>query len=179
VKVPGATLYVETRGRGPVLLLISGGPTDAGMFADLAARLAHRYTVVSYDQRGHSRSPLEGAPEDIPVSLHGDDAAAVLAAVGGTHAYGYGNSGGATIGLEVIARHPQAVGTFVAHEPPLMMLLPDADRWRSTVRHIDEPYRTAGVGPAMGRFGAAVEETDRVTPRRCGRRPRRLRRHRR
>ena len=40
VKVPGATLYVEVRGTGPVLLCITGGPTDAGMFTDLAERLS-------------------------------------------------------------------------------------------------------------------------------------------
>src|SRR6266705_349602 len=98
VKVPGATLYVETRGSGPVLLLITGGPTDAGMFTDLAGRLADRYTVVSYDQRGHSRSPLDGEPEDIPVALHADDAAVVLRASTDEPAFVYGNSGGATIG---------------------------------------------------------------------------------
>src|SRR5262245_4568209 len=46
VSVPGAELYVENRGSGPVLLLITGGPTDAGMFTDLARRLADGYTVV-------------------------------------------------------------------------------------------------------------------------------------
>src|SRR5262245_66480619 len=50
VSVPAAELYVESRGSGPVLLLITGGPTDAGMFTDLAGRLAGGYTVVSYDQ---------------------------------------------------------------------------------------------------------------------------------
>jgi hypothetical protein len=40
--VPGATLYLEARGSGPVLLLITGGPTDAGMFTELAGRLADR-----------------------------------------------------------------------------------------------------------------------------------------
>src|SRR5438128_3772811 len=94
VRVPGATLHVEVRGTGPVLLLITGGPTDAGMFTDLAGRLADRYTVVGYDQRGHSRSPLDGEPADIPVSLHADDAAAVIAAVGDEPAHVYGNSGG-------------------------------------------------------------------------------------
>ena len=44
VTVPGATLYVEIRGSGPVLLCIPGGPTDAGMFNDLAERLGDRYT---------------------------------------------------------------------------------------------------------------------------------------
>jgi pimeloyl-ACP methyl ester carboxylesterase len=78
VKVPGATLYYEVRGTGPVLLCISGGPTDAGMFTDLARRLAERYTVVTYDQRGHSRSPLDGTAEDIAVAQHAADAAAPL-----------------------------------------------------------------------------------------------------
>jgi pimeloyl-ACP methyl ester carboxylesterase len=158
VKVPGATLYVEVRGSGPVLLCITGGPTDAGIFTDLAGRLADRYTVVTYDQRGHSRSPLEGESEDIPVSLHADDAAAILREVGGEPAYVYGNSGGGTIGLELVARHPDLVRTLVAHETFMMELLPDAAQWRSTFEDISETYRTEGVFPAMGKFGAAVEE---------------------
>ena len=87
VKVPGATLHVEVVGTGPVLLCISGGPTDAGMFTDLARRLADRCTVVSYDQRGHSRSPLDSEPEDLPVALHAEDAARILTAVGDEPAY--------------------------------------------------------------------------------------------
>src|SRR5262245_34988277 len=82
IAVPGAKLYVETRGSGPVLLLITGGPTDAGVFNDLGDRLADRYTVVSYDQRGHSRSSLDDPSQDIAVGLHADDAASVLADAG-------------------------------------------------------------------------------------------------
>jgi pimeloyl-ACP methyl ester carboxylesterase len=158
LKVPGATLYYEVRGSGPVLLCISGGPTDAGMFTDLAGRLAGRYTVVTYDQRGHSRSPLDGVPEDIPVSAHADDAAAILKGVGTEPAYVYGNSGGGTIGLELVVRHPGLVRTLVAHETFLMELLPDAERWRSEFDDIAEIYRAEGVMAAMGKFGAIVEE---------------------
>lgn len=158
LKVPGATLYVEVRGSGPVLLCISGGPTDAGMFTDLAGRLADRYTVVSYDQRGHSRSALDGEPEDIPVAPHADDAAAILAAFGNGPAYVYGNSGGGTIGLELVARHPELVRTFVAHEAPIAELLPDAARWRAEYEDISRTYRAEGVFPAMEKFGALVEE---------------------
>jgi pimeloyl-ACP methyl ester carboxylesterase len=158
VQVPGATLYVEVRGSGPVLLCITGGPTDAGMFTDLAGRLADRYTVVTYDQRGHSRSPLGGEPEDIPVAVHAGDAAAVLAVVTDEPAYVYGNSGGGTIGLELVTRHPELVRTLVAHEAPVMELLPDADEWRAAFEDISATYRTAGVFAAMGKFGAVVEE---------------------
>jgi pimeloyl-ACP methyl ester carboxylesterase len=158
VKVPGATLYTEIRGAGPVLLCISGGPTDAGLFTDLAERLADRYTVVSYDQRGHSRSTLDGEPEDIPVALHADDAAAILRAVGNGKADVYGSSGGGTIGLELVARNPDLVRTLVAHEAPIMELLPDAMRWRSEYEDISETYRAAGTFAAMEKFGALVEE---------------------
>jgi pimeloyl-ACP methyl ester carboxylesterase len=157
VHVPGAELYVESRGSGPVLLLVTGGPTDAGMFADLADRLADRYTVVSYDQRGHSRSPLDGEPDDI-LSAHAEDAAAILRATAEEPAYVYGNSGGGTIGLELVARHPKLVRTLVAHEPPLFELLPDAEEWRSKLSDISETYVTEGVFAAMGKFGAVVEE---------------------
>jgi pimeloyl-ACP methyl ester carboxylesterase len=158
LKVPGATLYYEVRGSGPILLCISGGPTDAGMFTDLAGRLADRYTVVTYDQRGHSRSMLDGEPEDIPVAVHADDAAAILGAVGREPAHVYGNSGGGTIGLELVVRHPGLVRTLVAHETFLMELLPDAERWRSEFGDISEIYRAEGVMAAMGKFGAIVEE---------------------
>jgi pimeloyl-ACP methyl ester carboxylesterase len=158
LKVPGAILYHEIRGSGPVLLCITGGPTDAGMFTDLAGRLADRYTVVTYDQRGHSRSTLDDEPKDIPVAVHADDAAAILAAVGTEPAYVYGNSGGGTIGLELVVRHPGLVRTLVAHETFLMELLPDAERWRSEFDVISELYRVEGVMAAMGKFGAIVEE---------------------
>ena len=66
LKVPGATLYYEVIGSGPVLLCIPGGPTDAGLFADLASRLAGRYTVVSYDPRVTRAALSTGCPRTSP-----------------------------------------------------------------------------------------------------------------
>ncbi len=158
LKVPGASLHYEVTGSGPVLLCIPGGPTDAGIFTDLAERLSDRYTVVTYDPRGHSRSTLDGDAENIPVSVHADDAAALLAAVGSEPAFVYGSSGGGTIGLELVTRHPELVRTFVAHEAPVMELLPDTAHFRAVFDDIDETFRKEGVFPAMGKFGAVVEE---------------------
>jgi len=157
LEVAGATLYYEVRGSGPALLCITGGPTDARMFTDLARRLADRYTVVTYDQRGHSRSLLHGEQEDIPVTRHADDASAILAAIK-EPAFVYGSSGGGTIGLELVTRHADQVATLIAHEPPVMELLPDAEKWRATFADIYATYLTEGVLPAMAKFGAAVEE---------------------
>jgi pimeloyl-ACP methyl ester carboxylesterase len=158
VRVSGASLYYEATGSGPVLLMIPGGPTDAGMFGDLPARLAAGFTCVAYDPRGHSRSVLDAQAQDVPVSLHADDAAALIRALTNERAYVYGNSGGGTIGLELVARHPELVTTLVAHEAPVMQLLPDADAWRARFDDVYGTLRTQGVFPAISKFGALVEE---------------------
>jgi pimeloyl-ACP methyl ester carboxylesterase len=128
------------------------------MFTALAEHLADRYTVVTYDPRGHSRSVLDGAPEDVSVELHADDAARLIDAVGGAPAYVLGSSGGGTIGLALITRHADKVKKLVVHEPPVMELLPDRARWRGTFSDIYDTYRAEGAFPAMGKFGQAVEE---------------------
>ena len=84
LRVPGAQLHYEVRGSGPVLLLICGGVYDADGYAGLAHQLADRYTVVTYDRRGNSRSPLDGPPAAQSIAVHGDDAHRILTAVGAT-----------------------------------------------------------------------------------------------
>src|SRR5215217_3368395 len=101
--VPGAALYYEREGAGPVLVMIPGGPADAGVFAALAGFLTDRYTVVAYDPRGNSRSVPDDPTADQDLDVHGDDAAALLAAVTTQPAYVLGNSGGAQIGLNLAA----------------------------------------------------------------------------
>jgi pimeloyl-ACP methyl ester carboxylesterase len=152
LKVPGARLHYEVQGSGPVLLMIPGGPTDAGVFAGLAGFLADRYTVVPYDPRGNSRSVLDGPPEDQRMDVHGDDGAQLLAALSGEPAYVLGSSGGAQIGLNLAARHPGRVHTLVAHEPPCVELLPDAAKDRAFTEEVYDTYRREGVGPAMRKF---------------------------
>jgi hypothetical protein len=45
LEVPGASLYHEVRGSGPVLLLIYGGVYDAAGYTRLAEQLADRYVL--------------------------------------------------------------------------------------------------------------------------------------
>ncbi len=70
--VPGARLYYQLRGRGPLLLLI-GGPMGSMFFAGLADQFAADHTVLTYDPRGISRSVLDSpAGADTP-ELRADD----------------------------------------------------------------------------------------------------------
>ncbi|UGX87095.1 alpha/beta fold hydrolase [Phyllobacterium meliloti] len=154
LKVPGAKIYYEAQGSGPLLLLIAGGPTDAGVFAELSHFLADRYTVVAYDPRGNSRSPFDGKPEALQLDVHGDDAARLIEALGDGPAFVMGNSGGAQIGLNLAARHPEKVRALVAHEPPCLMLLPDPSEALAGNKEIHDTYQREGVEAAMQKFMA-------------------------
>jgi len=165
--VPGAQLHYEVSGSGPVLLTIPGGPADAATFAALAGALADRYTVVRYDPRGVSRSSLD-APADAArfVEVHGDDAHRLLAALGDDPALVLGSSGGAVIGLELAARHPEQVRTLVAHEPPVIRLLPDADAQLAVTEEVYQIFRREGWPAAVQRFlaNAGLEAGPRQPP---------------
>jgi pimeloyl-ACP methyl ester carboxylesterase len=152
LKVAGATLYYEVRGSGPALILIPGGPTDAGVFTQLGACLADRYTVAACDPRGNSRSVLDGAREEQRLDVHGDDMARLVGELGEEPAYVFGSSGGAQIGLNLAARHPERVRVLVAHEPPCVKLLPDPSPTLAGNRAVVEAYRSGGVPAAMQKF---------------------------
>jgi pimeloyl-ACP methyl ester carboxylesterase len=151
--VPGANLYYEVRGSGPVLLMMPGGPADAGNFRRIAEQLAPDYTVVTYDPRGLSHSTLDGPVRDERmVEIFADDVHRLLTATSKEPAFVFASSGGAVIALELAARHPQQVRTLVSHEPPVPALMADPARERAAMAEIVETYRTAGIGPAMQKF---------------------------
>ena len=154
LKVPGAEIYYEVRGSGPILLIIPGGPQDAGVFAEVSQHLADRYTVVAYDPRGNSRSAFDGEPEELSLDVQADDAAALIGALGGGPAYVFGTSGGAQIGLNLAVRYPDLVRMVVAHEPPTIMLLDDPSQALAADQELYDTYRREGVDAAMQKFFA-------------------------
>src|SRR5919204_1271296 len=155
LKVPGASIYYEVRGSGPALLMMPGGPADAGAFRNIAAYLLSDYTLVTYDPRGISHSKLEAPVDDERiVQIFADDAHRLLDATANAPAFVFGSSGGATIALELVARHPEQVRTLVSYEPPSPALLPDPERARADMEDIVQTYKAAGIGPTMQKFMA-------------------------
>jgi pimeloyl-ACP methyl ester carboxylesterase len=155
LKVPGASLYYEVRGSGPVLLMMPGGPADAASFHPIAGYLASNYTVVTYDPRGLSHSRLEGPLEGEKIAeIFADDAHRLLAEVTKEKANVFASSGGAVIALELATRHPEQIKTLVAHEAPAAVLMHDTERRRAEMKDIAETYRSAGIGPTMQKFMA-------------------------
>ena len=160
--VPGAHLYHKVRGSGPALLMIPGSNGDADLFDAVADLLADRYTVISYDRRGFSRSPLDGPfetgwPPDADWSAtHTDDARRLVERVAAGPSYVFGSSAGAVIGLALVSESPELVTRLVTHEPPLAEVLPDAAEWRAFFAKVYDTYRSDGPGPAMQMFMTGI-----------------------
>jgi len=151
--VPGARLYYEVQGSGPALMLV-GHPMGASGFASIAPLLSEFYTVVTYDPRGFARSTLDDPDQDAEPDLLADDVRRVLEAVGKVPAHVFGSSGGAITGLALVARYPGHVESLVAHEPPLALLLPEAEEARAGMHEIYDTYRDSGIGAAWERFSS-------------------------
>ena len=79
--VPGARLYYEVRGSGPMLLISQSGEGDAGRSTDMVDRLVDDHTVVTYDRRGLSRSTLDDPGRPVTMREHTDDVNRLLAAL--------------------------------------------------------------------------------------------------
>jgi pimeloyl-ACP methyl ester carboxylesterase len=124
LEVPGAHLYYEVRGSGPLVLLV-GAPMDATSFAPLADLLADDHTVLTTDPRGINRSPVEDPSQDSTPQVRADDLSRLLAHLDAGPAAALGSSGGAVSVLALAQAHPGQVHTVIAHEPPLIELLPD------------------------------------------------------
>ncbi|MBN2623493.1 MAG: alpha/beta hydrolase [Acidimicrobiales bacterium] len=151
--VPGARLHYEVRGAGP-LLFVMGSPMDAAAFAPLADALAADHTVVTHDPRGISASTLDDPDQESTPELRADDVAALLDALGADSADVFGSSGGAVTGLALVERHPGRVRTLVAHEPPVLALLPDATDRHAETEEVIETFHREGQPAAWARFMA-------------------------
>lgn len=149
--VPDAQLYFEVRGHGPVLLISQSGEGDANRTDDLVRHLEDKFTVVTYDRRGLSRSTIHEPSRPVTMATHADDAHHLLAAVTSEPAHVLGCSIGAVIGLHLAVDHPQQLGTLIAHEPVAPWLLAATDRaaHQLELEHCQQVFRAEGWQAAL------------------------------
>lgn len=159
-RTDGTELYFERRGTGPALLMISGGGGDAVLNTGVAESLADAYTVLTYDRRGNSRSTVDDPSAPLRMDEQCRDALAVLEHNGLKSAYVFGGSGGALIGLDLTARYPESVDGLIAHEPPVIGLLPDAETYRRLFAEIGEITRREGAWAGFARFAGTIDRED-------------------
>ena len=107
------------------LVVLVGAPMDARSFGPLAELLAGDHTVLTTDPRGINRSPVDDPGQDSTPEIRADDLSRLVAYADAGPAVVLGSSGGAVSALALVQAHPEQVRTVIAHEPPLIELLPD------------------------------------------------------
>ena len=156
LEVPGAALAYDVRGPlpptdGSAPLLMVGQPMDAGGFGTLATYFPDR-TVVTYDPRGLARSARTDGRTDHDPRVQADDLHRLVEALGAGPVDLFASSGGAVTALALVAAHPDDVRTLVAHEPPMVQVLPDAEHAFAAWRRVRAAYDERGWGAGMAGF---------------------------
>src|ERR671925_749138 len=156
LQTAGAEIAYDVRGPLPAAdgrppLFMIGQPMDASGFATLASHFPDR-SVVTYDPRGLGRSTRNDGRVDHVPTVQADDVHAVIRALDVGPVEMFASSGGAVTALALVAAYPTDVTVLVAHEPPLVPVLPDAEaaeRARSGVR---DAYQANGSNAGMAAF---------------------------
>lgn len=155
VDTTAVTLHVERVGEGPVIMLVPGGGGDAAMYRDLIAELAKQASVITYDRRGNSRSPLKngtGAGLDEQAA----DVVAILDDAEVEQAFVFGSSAGALVTLNLLTSYADRIAAAVVHEPPVIQVLPDAAEREAYFDDLGRIAEREGPLPAMLKFAAGT-----------------------
>jgi pimeloyl-ACP methyl ester carboxylesterase len=160
IETNDATVDYYRRGDGPPLLFVPGGSGHGGVLERLAAELADTYDVVVMSSRVASeRAPGAVLGEQHP-KVHAEDAAAVVDALFTEAPIVVGFSSGAITTLELLAHHPEKARLAVVHEPPLVSLLPEAERLRAEIESVRASARAGDFAAAGATMTAMMIDTD-------------------
>lgn len=136
-------------GRPPLFMI--GQPMDARGFTTLVSYLPDR-TVITYDPRGLGRSIRKDGRVDNTSTVQAEDVHGVIGALGAGPVEMFASSGGAVTALALVAAYPNDVTTLVAHEPPLIPVLPDAEAAERARAAVTDAYEAKGSGVGMAAF---------------------------
>ncbi len=132
-----ARVYEAPSSAAPGLLLHHGLASSQRIWDLMLPHLTRRFRVVTYDARGHglSAKPSSGYGFDPIVA----DARSVIRAAGLRRPIVVGHSWGATVALELAARHPRAVGGAVLVDGGIGALRAEMD-WATVKQRLAPPH---------------------------------------
>ena len=101
ISVGSASLYVRTIGHGPDVIVLHGGPDfDHGYLLPDLDRLADRYRLTYYDQRGRGMSAENVKAEDVTIASEVEDLDTVRQHLGRDSVALLGHSWGTVLALD-------------------------------------------------------------------------------
>src|SRR5690349_14133043 len=143
----------DVHGEGGRPLMMIGQPMDASGVTALRAQFPDR-TVLTYDPRGLGRSTRADGRFDNSPTVQASDVHALIEALGAGPVEMFASSGGAVTALALVTAHPDDVITLVAHEPPLIDVLADAEAAKRALAGVRDAYESNGRSAGMASFMA-------------------------
>ena len=116
--------YIE-HGQGSPVILVHGSLNDYRAWGPQMETFSRRYNVIAYSRRYHYPNPWVGDGKDYSASLHSNDLAALIDALGLGPVGIISHSYGAYASLLLSAGHSELVRALVIGEPPLIPWLED------------------------------------------------------
>src|SRR2546421_4406553 len=147
-------------GRRPLFMIAQ--PMDASGFRTLASHFPDR-TVITYDPRGLGRSIRKDGRVDHAPTVQAGDVHAVIETLGVGPVEMFASSGGAVTALALVAAYPDDVTTLVAHEPPLIPVLPDAEAAERARAAVRDTYEAKGSHAGIAAFIAMTSSPSEFT----------------
>ena len=145
----GVSLNYEITGDGDPLLLVMGTSGSIGLWGGTVPRLAERYRVIAFDNRGLGGSERGEGP--ITVASMAEDASALLEALEVPAAHAMGWSLGSAVVQEMALARPEQVASAV-----LYSTWGRCDGFqRSVFTALRHPYATGDMEAALGAAGLA------------------------
>jgi pimeloyl-ACP methyl ester carboxylesterase len=108
--------------------------------------------VVTYDPRGLGRSVRKDDRVDNVPEIQARDVHAVIAELAAGPVEMFASSGGAVTALALVAAYPGDVTTLIAHEPPMIPVLPDAAAAQRARDGFRDVYLAKGRSAGMAAF---------------------------
>ena len=159
----GCDLHYWHVGKGPRLVVFIPGGNGHGrqfnaMMNMLSSDLQHEFTSVTFDRRQMSASQLPAGEKNKRLSppQQARDIRAIILALGfNTAAVLFGSSSGGIFALQFAHDFPEMIGRnghVIAHEAPLISLLPDASEVFEWFLHLIDVHETLGLERVAAEF---------------------------
>lgn len=144
IDLNGTTLRYVDEGTGPAIVFVHGYISDERVWERQRTAFTRSHRYIGVTQRYFGLTPWRDAGEQFSLDTHVEDLAAFIRALAIEPAHIVGWSYGASLALELAARHPECVRTLFAYEPANAAWL--VDRAAADAAAKD---RTEMVGPVL------------------------------
>jgi pimeloyl-ACP methyl ester carboxylesterase len=152
----GVKIHYEVEGHGPAVLLTHGFSATGEMWRGQVAALKDRFTVITWDMRGHGRSDYPGDQSAYSEAATVADMAAILDAMGVERAVIGGLSLGGYMSLAFHLVHPgRTQALLIIDTGPGYKNDEARDGWNANAIRRAERYEAEGLGD-LSRASAEV-----------------------